>query len=113
LHSFWDGLLGRGTTAGNIGKDVAEIETVMKEKSDTLKLDMKAHKPSDSWARQGGELSRKAVYLDGKLLEPPEGSTDDVLQAPPEYAPACGRVARVQVGKAGARLAEQIGKTLP
>jgi S1/P1 Nuclease len=105
LHSFWDGLLGRGTTAGNIGKDVAEIEAVMKDKAETIKSDMEAHKTPESWAKEGAALAPKAVYLDGELLKPREGSTDDVLQAPPEYAPACGRVARMQVGKAGMRLA--------
>ena len=89
LHSFWDGLLGRGTTAGNIGKDVAEIEAVMKDKAETIKPDMEAHKTPDSWAREGAELARKAVYLDGELLKPREGSTDDVLQVPAGYAPAC------------------------
>jgi S1/P1 Nuclease len=54
LHSFWDGLLGRGLTAGAIGKDVAEIEAVMKEKAETLKPALDAQKTPDSWAREGG-----------------------------------------------------------
>src|SRR5207302_6807288 len=29
LHSFWDGLLGTGTNAGDIGSAVAEIEAVL------------------------------------------------------------------------------------
>src|SRR4029077_16255685 len=33
LHSFWDGLLGSGITAGDIGKDVQEIEKVLEEKA--------------------------------------------------------------------------------
>ena len=31
---------------------------------------------------------------------------------PAEYAPACGRVARVQIGKAGKRLAEMLEELL-
>ena len=30
LHSFWDGLLGTGTTTGAIGSAVREIEEVLK-----------------------------------------------------------------------------------
>jgi hypothetical protein len=45
-------------------------------------------------------MAPHAVYLDGELLKPRGGATDDVIQAPPEYAPACGKVARVQIGKA-------------
>jgi hypothetical protein len=113
LHSFWDGLLGRRLTAGSIGKDVAEIEAVMKEKADSVKPDLDAHKTPDSWAKEGAALAPKAVYLDGELLKPREGSTDEVLQAPPEYAPACGRLARVQIGKAGTRLADTLKSLCP
>jgi hypothetical protein len=42
LHSFWDGLLGRGTTAGNIGKDVSEIEQLPQEKPELVKDDLYA-----------------------------------------------------------------------
>jgi len=67
----------------------------------------------ESWAREGAELARHAVYLDGELLKPREGATEDVLQAPPEYASAVGRMARVQIGKAGARLAEKLKTLFP
>ena len=110
LHSFWDGLLGRDLTPGAIKKDVAEIEQMVTEKPELFKDDLEQHKSFESWAKEGPEIARKAVYLDGELLKPREGGTDDVLQAPPEYALAAGRVARVQVGKAGARLAEQLTK---
>jgi hypothetical protein len=80
----------------------------MKDKAEMLKSDLDAHKTPESWAKEGAALAPRIVYLDGVLLKPREGSTDDVLQAPPEYAPGCGRVARVQIGKAGARLAEKL-----
>jgi S1/P1 Nuclease len=110
LHSLWDGLLGRGLTAGNIGKDVAQIQAVLKEKNETIQPDLDAHKTPVSWAKEGAALAPHAVYVDGDLLKPRAGSTDDVLQAPPEYAPAAGRIARVQIGKAGKRLADTIGE---
>ena len=37
----------------------------------------------------------------------------DVPTAPDGYAQNCGKVARVQVGKAGMRLADQVKKLLP
>ena len=52
----------------------------------------------------------EVVYLDGELLKPREGSTDDVIQAPAEHVPAAGRVARVQLGKGGTRLADTLGQ---
>ena len=61
LHSFWDGLLGRGTTAGNIGKDVAEIQAVMKDKAVAIQPDLDAHKTPEDWAKEEAELGRKAV----------------------------------------------------
>ena len=111
LHSFWDGLLGRGVTAGNIGKDVAEIQAVMKEKAEAIQPDLDAHKTPESWAKEGTAMAPRAVYLDGELLKARDDG-EGVLQAPAEYAPACGRVARIQVGKAGVRLAEQVRQFL-
>ena len=113
LHSFWDGLLGRGVTVGNIGKDVAEIQAARKkiEESPEPQEDLDAHKTPDSWAREGAQLDRNAVYLDGELLKGRDAG-EGVLQASPEYAQACGKVARVQIGKAGKRLAETLAGLL-
>jgi len=41
------------------------------------------------------------------------GSNEDGPQAPEDYAPNCGKVARVQIGKAGLRLADQLKTLLP
>jgi hypothetical protein len=65
LHSFWDGLLGRGTTAGNIGKDVQETQKVLSDKAEAIKPDMAAHKTPEGWAKESAALARKVVYLDG------------------------------------------------
>ena len=115
LHSFWDGLLGTGTTAGDIGKDVKEIEGVMKEKADDVKKELEGHQSFESWGREGLELSKRVVYLNGelKVAAGRGGSDDEVPEAPAEYAPSAGRTARVQIGKAGARLADQLKKLFP
>jgi hypothetical protein len=111
LHSFWDGLLGRGMTAGAIGRDLEQIEAVMKEKAETIQPDLDAHKTPESWAKEGAAMAPKVVYLDGELVKARDDG-EGVLEAPAEYAPACGRVARVQIGKAGKRLAETLGELL-
>jgi hypothetical protein len=72
----------------------------------------------ESWAREGLELSKRVVYLNGELKvavgdRSRAGRDDDVSEAPAEYAASCGRVARLQVGKAGLRLAEQLKKLFP
>ena len=115
LHSFWDGLLGTGTTVGDIGKDVKEIEGVMKEKADDVKKELEAHQTFESWGREGLELSKRVVYLNGelKVAAGRGGRDDEVPEAPAEYAPAAGKVARIQIGKAGNRLADQLKKLLP
>ena len=117
LHSFWDGLLGSDSDAGSIGKDVEEIEAVMKEKTKTIMPVLEAHKTFESWGLEGAELAKKYVYLDGELkLARSAGRNtegEEAPEAPAEYAPASGKVAREQIGKAGCRLAEQVKKLLP
>jgi hypothetical protein len=115
LHSFWDGLLGTGTTAGDIGQDVREIEAVMKEKAAEVNKELDAHQTFESWAREGLDLSKRVVYLGGELkVAAGRGVRDeDAPEAPAEYAASAGRTARVQIGKAGARLADQLKKLFP
>jgi hypothetical protein len=115
LHSFWDGLLGREVSASAIAKDVQEIENVMKERATDVRQEIVAHPSFESWAREGLELSRTVVYLNGelKVAAGRGGRDEDAPPAPAEYAPNCGRVARVQIGKAGIRLAEQLRKLFP
>src|SRR5262249_60223515 len=67
LHSFWDGLLGTGTTAGAIGKAVQEIEGVLEARGADVRKELEAHRTFESWAREGEELSRRVVYLNGEL----------------------------------------------
>jgi hypothetical protein len=51
----------------------------------------------------------KVAVSSGQRSEPPA----DAPEAPAGYAPACGHVARIQIGKAGVRLTEQIKKLFP
>jgi S1/P1 Nuclease len=118
LHSFWDGLLGRGDTAGAIGKDVQEIQALLRDKPDLVRGDLAKHTTFEAWAHEGAEVAKKSAYRNGELRVIHSGRdrrpTDaEVHVAPADYGPASGRVARVQVGKAGMRLAEQLEKLFP
>jgi hypothetical protein len=57
-----------------------------------------------SWASEGTGMAQLFVYLSGELLNA-HVDGDGVPEAPPGYASAAGTLARVQVGKAGVRLA--------
>ena len=117
LHSLWDGLLGNGTTPAAINRDVELIEAVMMEKADTIGPELEAHKTPESWALEGAELAKNQVYLNGELkLAKSSGRNtngDDSPQAPADYGPNAGRLARVQVGKAGVRLADELKTLFP
>jgi hypothetical protein len=118
LHAMWDGLLGTGTSPGSINSDVREIEAVMKEEAADVKKELDAHQSFESWGREGQEVARTVVYLNGELKVAASKArriaTDaDVPTAPDGYAQNCGKVARVQVGKAGMRLAEEVRKQVP
>jgi hypothetical protein len=56
-----------GTSAGSINSDVREIEAVMKEKSADVQKELEAHQSFESWGREGQELARTVVYLNGDL----------------------------------------------
>src|SRR5262249_38902617 len=49
LHSFWDGLLGSGTRARDIGKDVQEIEMVLEEKAADIGKELETDRTFESW----------------------------------------------------------------
>jgi S1/P1 Nuclease len=117
LHAMWDGLLGTGTSAGSIGSDVREIEGLTKNNADMQK-EIDAHRTFESWGREGQELARRVVYLNGDLKVAASSgrriaADADAPTAADGYAQNCGRVARIQVGKAGLRLATQIKSPLP
>ena len=116
LHSLWDGLPGRGTTAGDIGMAVAEVERAVKDRADDIQKELSEHRTFESWGREGWELCKHAVYLDGQLKVAVRGggrAVRDAPEVPADYLAASGRVARVQLGKAGIRLAEQIKELFP
>jgi hypothetical protein len=118
LHAFWDGLLGNGLTAGDINSTVLEIEGMVKDKMPDIQKELDAHQTFESWGREGQELAKRAAYLNGELKVVVSsglrgGDNQEVPEAPADYAPNCGQVARIQAGKAGIRLADQIKRVVP
>jgi hypothetical protein len=111
LHTMWDGLLGKALTASSIGRDTAAIERMLQGNPDLVKEDFETHQTYESWAKESFELARTAAYLNGDLKvsnAKDDVDEDDIPEAPDDYAHNAGRTARIQIGKAGQRLAEQI-----
>ncbi len=111
LHPFWDGLLGNDVSASSIGKSVKEIEDLLKDKPDLIKDDLTANKSFEEWAKESFAAAKKNCYLNGelKVVNTAERTKEkDLPQAPENYAKSCGHIARIQIAKAGQRLADSI-----
>jgi hypothetical protein len=109
LHPMWDGLLGKATAPSSINSEVAEI--------DKLAIDpFEVTTAPATWSEEHFALAVKYAYLSGDLRpansddKPPTDAVPNVAEA---YAKDAGSLARVQVAKAGARLAEAIARGLP
>jgi hypothetical protein len=113
LHPLWDGLLGKSTTASAIGKVVQEVNAMIGADPDLIKGDLENHKTFESWAKESFEAATKHAYLNGKLpLGDGDEDASDIAVAPEDYAKNSGRIARIQIGKAGARLATTIANVM-
>jgi S1/P1 Nuclease len=113
LHPMWDGLLGNGSTASDIGKVVKEVESLIEANPELIKTDLQTNTTVESWAKESFEVSKTQAYLNGKL--PLATDRDDATKveiAPDDYAKNSGRTARIQVAKAGARLARLLTSNL-
>jgi hypothetical protein len=116
LHTLWDGLLGKAISASSIGRDVNRIQKLLEDDSSVTKHDLDSHTTFESWAQESFEVAKRAAYLNGDLEvadAKDDVDDDDVPEAPDDYAMDAGRIARIQIGKAGQRLAGQISKLFP
>jgi hypothetical protein len=113
LHPMWDGLLGNSTSPGALGRIVQEVLTMLEENPDLIKDNIESHKTLESWAQESAAIAVKDTYLNGKL---PIGAEEDdastIPLAPADYAKNAGHVARVQIAKAGVRLADLLSSVL-
>jgi hypothetical protein len=111
LHPFWDGLLGNETSPSSIGNAVKEIEDMLKDKPDLIKDDLSINKTFESWALESFAVAKQQCYLNGDLnvaATSEKVKEKDLPQAPDDYAKNCGKVARVQIAKAGERVADKV-----
>ncbi|HZV04416.1 MAG TPA: S1/P1 nuclease [Gemmataceae bacterium] len=113
LHPMWDGLLGKSTTASAIGRVVKQVQELPVADKQVIKNNLNDHKSIESWAKESFEIAKKAAYLNGEL---PMGDDDEdageIGVAPEDYARKAGHVARVQIAKAGSRLAMTLADLL-
>lgn len=115
LHSFWDDLLGSGTSVSSIGNSVLEVETYYQEKKPQIDTDLNKNRKPEEWVREGYEFAKKYAYLDGKLHpanEDDKPKLEDLPVLPEDYTTNAGKVARYSVAKAGKRLAAELREIL-
>jgi hypothetical protein len=113
LHPLWDDLLGNGTSPAAIARVVKQVQTLLKETPDLIKDDVESHTSFESWAKESFEVARKDAYLNGSLPVGKEEDDDaDIPLAPADYPKKAGALARVQMAKAGARLAATLKTVL-
>jgi hypothetical protein len=113
LHSMWDGLLGKSTSAAAIGQVVQEVNTLIQANPELIKDDLEKHTTFESWAKESFEVAKKQAYLNGTLpLGDGDEEASDIDVAPEDYTKNSGRTARIQIAKAGARLATTLATVL-
>jgi S1/P1 Nuclease len=104
LHSFWDDLAGADTTDAYVNRYATEItaEFVTQNGQPRLSKDPK------KWVDEGFELAKREVYNFG----PKSGSREHPVPLPPGYEADARRIARIQLAKAGFRLAAALNAKL-
>jgi hypothetical protein len=113
LHPMWDGLLGKSTSPAAIKRVVKQVNDMLEESPGLIKDDLQNHSTFESWAGESFESAKANAYLNGKLpLGDAEDDAADIDVAPEDYAKNAGRTARIQIAKAGTRLATTLAKVL-
>jgi hypothetical protein len=86
---------------------------MLQENPDLIKNELANNTTFESWAKESFEIAKKSAYLNGQLpLGVQDDEPSDIAVAPDDYAKNAGRVARIQIAKAGARLAATLSKLL-
>jgi hypothetical protein len=107
LHGFWDGAMGSGSKYSDIKAHAALLsrEEYGREKfAERLKL-------TDfmDWAKEGQELARKYVYLNGdlpRLILLKDGNSQAAPELPVDYGAKARALARQQVALAAYRMSD-------
>jgi hypothetical protein len=105
LHSFWDDLAGTDTTDAYVNRYATAITAEF--------LNGNGQQPHLSrdpkrWVDEGFELAKREVYNFG----PESGSREHPVPLPPGYEANARRIGRIQLAKAGFRLAAALNAKL-
>jgi hypothetical protein len=115
LHFMFDGLLGKDESLSSIGEAVVEVQQAERDNAESISRELCEHTTPAQWQAEGFALAVKYAYLDGDLRpanSEAKLSDDDVPNVAEVYAQNAGRMARVQVAKAGKRLAVALAQGL-
>jgi len=114
LHPMFDGLLGKDISFSLIGQAAVETKQAEHDNAESIDTELREHTTPAQWQAEGFALAVKYAYLDGDLRpanSEAKLSDDDVPNVAEVYAQNAGRMARVQVAKAGKRLAAILGES--
>lgn len=116
LHFAWDAMLGEELELDAILAAVEELQQFERQHAAEFADDLSSHTASAQWAREGFELAKKHVYLNGDLRpthadRPPEPAS--VPNLSDEYLRQAVPVARAGAVKAACRLASNLPPVLP
>jgi len=113
LHPMWDGLLGKSTSVSAIGNVVKQTQELAEADQEAVKTNVNENKTFESWAKESFEVAKQTAYLNGKLpLGDEDAEAADIEVVPENYTKNAGHVARVQIAKAGTRLATTLADAL-
>jgi hypothetical protein len=105
LHSLWDDLAGTETTDAYVDRYAAEITAEFTQQNGRRQ---RLSRDPKKWVDEGFELAKHDAYSFG----PENGSREHPLPLPPGYEANARRIARIQLAKAGFRLAAALNAKL-
>lgn len=101
LHSLWDGLAGTDSSTAHVDSFAAEITSEWVASNSANGSRARLSVDPSRWVEEGSELAKAEVYTFG----PATGSQGHPIPLPEGYEAHARRIARVQLAKAGIRLA--------
>lgn len=114
LHSYWDNVLGNGTSLDTIKKQIEGF----KANPELARATLMGPKPSGEakdWASESASIAKASAYRDGQLKGVAHSGGDyakDTPALPSDYESQAKAIAAKQVVLAGYRLADQLNDLL-
>jgi S1/P1 Nuclease len=115
LHKLFDNLLANETTPSGIGNAIIAIDQAEHDNQEAIGHELWEHTTPVEWTKESFKLAVKYAYLDGALL-PANADTKvseaDVPGVAEVYVRNAKQMARIQMAKAGRRLATAVADGL-